>query len=229
MAKAIYVFDSDAKLVKKGSIVYDEETEKYTFSTTEAYITQGSIGVDEICIVIPDTFLDKTLYGVFASFISPVRNPLGLIPGSWESRVIIEDEVETTYVNCAIFSLDLAYYTYVAGRYAFAIGFMSATLGTIKKTPYDAYIVQNGVDNFTENNLTPSDYDNLLTAITNLTSGFGGRISVLEDTTQDAAQRFDDTYLGVTIQTDIFPATGAEETVMGKIEVARDINPATVS
>ena len=78
-------------------------------------------------------------------------------------------------------SLDLAYYTYVAGRYGFAIGLVDSTTGAIQKTPYDSYVVQNGVDNFTENNLTPSDYDNLLTAITNLTSTLGGGLSTAQD------------------------------------------------
>ncbi|MFA7100111.1 MAG: hypothetical protein WC143_08570, partial [Eubacteriales bacterium] len=74
----------------------------------------------------------------------------------------------------------------------------------------------------------PTNTELILQELTNLNVD----ISALEDDLDgktDACQRFDDTYLGVTIQTDIFPATGAEETVMGKIEVARDINPATVS
>ena len=181
MSKAVYLFDSNAKLIKKGSLTYDEDTLKYTFSLNEAYITQGNIEVDELCIVVPDAMLNKDNAGVFGSFVSPVRNPLGLIPGDWETRTIIDGAVETTYLNCAIFPLDLAYYTYVAGRYGFAIGLVDSTTGSIKKTPADSYVVQNGIDNFTENNLTPSDYDNLLTAITNLTSTLGGGLSTAQD------------------------------------------------
>lgn len=179
MSKAVYLFDSNAKLLKKGSLTYDDVTLKYTFSATEAYITQGSIEVDELCIVVPDTMFTKANTGIFGSFVSPVRNPLGLVPGEWEARTIIDGATETTYLNCAIFALDLAFYTYVAGRYGFAIGFVDSTTGAIDKTPYDSYTVQNGVDNFTENNLTASDYDNLLTAITNLTSTIGGNVSQL--------------------------------------------------
>ena len=37
MSKAVYLFDSNAKLLKKGSLTYDSDTLKYTFSATGIY------------------------------------------------------------------------------------------------------------------------------------------------------------------------------------------------
>ena len=33
MSKAVYLFDSNARLIKKGSLTYDSDTLKYTLAT----------------------------------------------------------------------------------------------------------------------------------------------------------------------------------------------------
>ncbi|MCK9576855.1 MAG: hypothetical protein M0R51_13200, partial [Clostridia bacterium] len=231
MSIAVYFYDLSAKLIKQGSLTVSTTEPHYTFSETEVSIQQGDIGSHTIMAVFPDGMFTAGNTGIYASFVAPNGNSNKLIPGEYQTSYIAGYPIsgETTFVNCALFVLDTAFYTYVAGRYLFAVGMVDSTTGPIKKTALGNYIVDNGIDNFDENSLTASDYDNLLTAITNLTAGFGADIDALETGKQDATIRFDDAYLGVTIQTDIFPATSGEETVMGKIEVARDINPATIS
>ena len=190
--RAIYFYNANRQLTKRGSLTYNSGTNKYTYSASEPNINKDQIGTVQLAVALPlGTLSGGTPFMTVRTTKGYLTAPLVMSAASWN---IIVDTVETQY-QVFYLTLGIVSTTFVAGVNAFMVGY----LGNGVFTPLDGstYTVHDGVGVYEE--LDTDKYEEIYTLIQANFVDLAGRLTQAESDIDDLEQQDLDFISGATI------------------------------
>jgi hypothetical protein len=171
--RAIYFYNANRQLTKRGSLTYNSGTDKYTYSASEPNINKDQIGTVQLAVALPlGTFSGGTPFMTVRTTKGYLTAPLVMSAASWD---IIVDTVETKY-QVFYLTLGIVSTTFVAGVNAFMVGYIGN--GTFTPLDGSTYTVHDGVGVYEE--LDADKYEEIYTLIQANFVDLAGRLTQAE-------------------------------------------------